>query len=121
MHSALARQLPGYSASGRGSAQPQSHPLPFGARERHIVRPFSASSRHNCRTVQQHSRCSRSRRPSSARVCAEYVSQEERELQKDYGALSERLEVILLSSGIAQGFAVYVSLQLTPALLMRHA
>lgn len=92
MQSALARQMPGCSTTGRSNTQFQSSGLSHRASQLQAARPFSTSSRSSSRTAQQGSRCLTGRKLSAGRVHAS-VSQEEADLRADYGALSERLEV----------------------------
>ena len=93
MQSALARQMPGCSTTGRSNTQLQSSGLSHRAFQPQAARPFTTSSRTSSCTGQQGSRCLRGKNLSAGRVYAASVSQEEADLRADYGALSERLEV----------------------------
>lgn len=93
MQSALARQMPGCSTTGRSNTQLQSSGLSHRAFQPQVARPFTTSSRTSSCTAPQGSRCLRGKTLSAGRAYAASVSQEETELRADYGALSERLEV----------------------------
>ena len=93
MQSALARQMPGCSTTGRSNTQLQNSRLSHRAFQPQAARPFTNSSYTSSCTAQRGSRCLRGRSLSAGRVYAASASQEEADLRADYGALSERLEV----------------------------
>ncbi|DBB03785.1 TPA: hypothetical protein ACH3X3_011090 [Trebouxia sp. C0006] len=92
MQSALARQMPGCSTTGRSNTQLQNSRLSHRAFQPQAARPFTTSSYTSSCTAQRGSRCLRGRSLSAGRVYAASASQEEADLRADYGALSERLE-----------------------------
>ena len=96
MQSALARQMPGCSTTGRSNTPLQTSRLPHRAFQPQAARPFTTSSHTSSCTSQQGSWCLRGKKLSAGRLYAASVSQEEADLRADYGALSERLEVTQL-------------------------
>ena len=96
MQSALARQMPGCSTTGRSNTQLQISRLSHRAFQPQAARPVTTSSRTSSCTSQQGSRCLRGKKLSAGCLYAASVSQEEADLRADYGALSERLEVTQL-------------------------